>query len=367
MSKPSYINKTSEQHPYQTWKGEKPYSNPIGTYSGHVRPLTNKDYTHSVPYKAGLARPIKHYRRGSVPANYYSSVPAYDGRTVRSSGRNIQLVGDMQEKISGYTITDTPQDCCNDFTVISAWQHTPDNTIVPKASGENCLMCCNAEKNARDRVRGVTGVHSKKNYFNNKKDLMYNRCQTYNQRSFQFRRGSNGLFVGQCKPDMSLLYEREGMMLALAILNKLLENKWIDADTLTMIQTTSTTMQEFMSNIRSLNLNQDQLEVLEAVKCQFVSRLDMGKVFAADVNRKNCAQVYYKPSNAQFATQGGVSSSSQIARVKAMATNLEYRTNVTGAISGNPANEFIYKNKALPGYVSKQKCSSLCFVSDPVV
>ena len=60
--KSSYYNKQ-----YLPWKGAGPIgSNPVGVASGHIRPLTNKDPGNVFQTGFGLARPIKHYRKGKV-------------------------------------------------------------------------------------------------------------------------------------------------------------------------------------------------------------------------------------------------------------------------------------------------------------
>ena len=51
---------------YLPWKGSGIESNPVGTAPGHIRPLTNNDPGNVFQTGFGLARPIKHFRKGRV-------------------------------------------------------------------------------------------------------------------------------------------------------------------------------------------------------------------------------------------------------------------------------------------------------------
>ena len=53
---------------YKSWKGTGVLSSPVGTSAGHIRPLTNNDPGNVFQTGFGLARPIKHYRKGRVIA-----------------------------------------------------------------------------------------------------------------------------------------------------------------------------------------------------------------------------------------------------------------------------------------------------------
>jgi hypothetical protein len=67
----TYYNKQ-----YITWKGTGPFSNPVGTAPGHIRPLTNNDPGNVFQTGFGLPRPIKHFRKGRViPPQPITGVP----------------------------------------------------------------------------------------------------------------------------------------------------------------------------------------------------------------------------------------------------------------------------------------------------
>ena len=69
--KSTYYNKQ-----YIPWKGTGVNSFPVGTAPGHIRPLTNNDPGNVFQTGFGLARPIKHYRKGRViPSQPIKGVP----------------------------------------------------------------------------------------------------------------------------------------------------------------------------------------------------------------------------------------------------------------------------------------------------
>ena len=72
QSASGYSNHSSlENIPYVPWKGTGIFSNPVGVTATHIRPLTNMDPGNIFPTGFGLARPIKHYRKGTViPINF---------------------------------------------------------------------------------------------------------------------------------------------------------------------------------------------------------------------------------------------------------------------------------------------------------
>jgi photosystem II stability/assembly factor-like uncharacterized protein len=59
-------NSSNNCKQYIPWKGTGLNSFPVGTAPGHIRPLTNNDPGNVFQTGFGLARPIKHYRKGRV-------------------------------------------------------------------------------------------------------------------------------------------------------------------------------------------------------------------------------------------------------------------------------------------------------------
>jgi hypothetical protein len=71
---------TTYNKQYVTWKGTGLNSLPVGTAPGHIRPLTNNDPGNNFQTGFGLARPIKHYRKGRViPAQPITGVLNLNG------------------------------------------------------------------------------------------------------------------------------------------------------------------------------------------------------------------------------------------------------------------------------------------------
>ncbi len=63
-------NSTNSNKQYASWKGQGIDRYPVGTTPSLVRPLTNNDAGNIFQTGFGLARPIKHYRKGRVITAY---------------------------------------------------------------------------------------------------------------------------------------------------------------------------------------------------------------------------------------------------------------------------------------------------------
>jgi hypothetical protein len=223
--KSTYYNKQ-----YIPWKGTGVNSFPVGTASGHIRPLTNNDPGNVFPTGFGLARPIKHYRKGRVipPApiegvdNLNVNSPYNDvnlsinenalinyniNRFVKSSkGTSLGggfggsgLLNDMQDKPGAYIVKlNTPneidgvaqmnQDCkmCEGVGIVASYKPNIKNLLEnPESNTTNNVLCCNQEKFAKQRVI-YASTNLKKNYYTTTKQYLQNRCKTYDQKAFNF-------------------------------------------------------------------------------------------------------------------------------------------------------------------------------------
>jgi hypothetical protein len=223
--KSTYYNKQ-----YITWKGTGPNSFPVGTAPGHIRPLTNKDPGNVFPTGFGLARPLKHYRKGRViPPQPIEGVndlnvdsPINDvnltinenalinyniNRYVKSSkGTSLGggfggsgLLNDMQDKPGAYIVKLNPpnevdgvsqldKDCktCEGVAIVASYK--PNLTYItedPETNNTNPVLCCNQEKFAKQRVV-YASTNLKKNYYTTTKQYLQNRCKTYDQKAFNF-------------------------------------------------------------------------------------------------------------------------------------------------------------------------------------
>ena len=221
----TYYNKQ-----YIPWKGTGVNSFPVGTAPGHIRPLTNNDPGNVFPTGFGLARPIKHYRKGRVipPApitdtpnlnvnspyndvnlsidenaliNYNinrfvkSSTPVSLGGSRSSSG----LLNDMMGSPGSYIVKlnqpsevdeviQMNEDCrkCQGIGIVASYKPNLTNiTQDPEPNTTNRVLCCNQEKFAKQRVI-YASTNLKKNYYTTTKQYLQNRCKTFDQKAFNF-------------------------------------------------------------------------------------------------------------------------------------------------------------------------------------
>ena len=179
--------KTSNNHVpqggYESWKGRDIFSNPTAITAGNIRPATNKDYTNTVFYKQGSQRPIRHYRRGITTT----------GNTNSSSGKSSWLIGQILDTPGQYIVKEnTPtSNATPDCKVFKGTgmvvDYMPSNFLTdnPRPVTESMGNCCNAQRKALDLVKPAS-TNLSKNYFTTHAQYMQNRCQTYNQKVFNF-------------------------------------------------------------------------------------------------------------------------------------------------------------------------------------
>jgi len=215
---------------YISWKGTGPNSFPIGTASGHIRPLTNKDPGNVFQTGFGLPRPIKHFRKGRVIvsepiiANDLHGVDPINGsikidineaalinynmnRYVKSSkGTSLGggfggsgLLNDLQDKPGAFSIHQNPpneinnviqsnSECknCEGVSIVASYK--PNITFLeenPEPNTQNPTLCCNDEFKAKRRAI-YASTNLNKNYYTSHKQYLQNRCKTYEQKAFNF-------------------------------------------------------------------------------------------------------------------------------------------------------------------------------------
>lgn len=221
----TYYNKQ-----YIPWKGTGVNSFPVGTAPGHIRPLTNNDPGNVFPTGFGLARPLKHYRKGRAipPApiegvnNLNVNSPYNDvnlsidenalinyniNRFVKSSTSvplggsrsSSGLLNDMMGTPGSFIVKLNPpnevdgvnqmkEDCktCDGIGIVASYKPNLTNiTEVPEPNNTNKILCCNQEKFARQRVI-YASTNLKKNYYTTTKQYLQNRCKTFEQKAFNF-------------------------------------------------------------------------------------------------------------------------------------------------------------------------------------
>ena len=222
---------------WNTWKGSGNHSNPVAITSGNIRPFTNNDPTNITPgptpiypscagrlsfvKRPFLPRPIKHYRKGTTtpvpliiqdPENNEKYLQLNNNRAVKSStsssliGQTIDRPGQFSVKQNTSTeINGTTQlgiDCktCDGIGLVSGYYpnryltNNPEEvtTNYPGSVPGKSTICCNAQQKALRMVRPAS-TNLKKNYFTTLQQYRQNRCQTYDQRIFNFKTGLQDL------------------------------------------------------------------------------------------------------------------------------------------------------------------------------
>jgi hypothetical protein len=344
---------------YITWKGTGPNSFPVGTASGHIRPLTNNDPGNIFPTGFGLARPIKHFRKGRViPQNRESiSAPAslidYNlNRYVKSSkGTSLGggfggsgLLNEMQDKPGSYIVSlNSPNEengiialdnnckTCEGVGIIASYKPNLTNLLEnPEPNTTNHKLCCNQEKFAKRRVI-YASTNLKKNYYTTTKQYLQNRCKTYEQKAFNFlstkptpyyattgensafKPGSplalNNTYVANCQIN-SLLYENSEAAFINRILSIMLKENVITPE---QIDAGINTISGLFNWIQGLP--EGQKEPALVIYEVFLNNPYIEFPLSSISNPNACQLTVYKPNNYQYAKQGSVSSSTRLLKL----------------------------------------------------
>jgi hypothetical protein len=314
------------------------------------------------PTGFGLARPIKHFRKGTVipvrVTDYISSNPETDlidynvNRSVKSSNgsslgggnggtglisQTIDMPGSFivkENKVASDNTID--KDCvnCNGVGMVSSWMPINNLSEKPEPNVTNPILCCNQQRKAIQRVL-PTNTNVKKNYFQTTYMYLYNRCQTFDQRQFNFFAGTIdkniekmflaypfvtakileyskpgdplsiiNLYVAQCNPNFTIDSAVEiGFVSSLA--KTLLDNGFVTSEEYSEL--INKNVEDFIKQLQSKLTNEQYQTVID-----YIYQLAANPYNGPIINKsKGCAQVYYKPNNPQFAKQGGVSSSTR--------------------------------------------------------
>lgn len=384
---------------YKTWKGSGVFSNPVGVTASHIRPLTNNDTGNVFPTGFGLPRPIKHYRKGRVipgpsiivedpndPTQYMETslinynlnriVKSSKGSSLGGGSGGLGLLNQMLDNPGAYIVKQNPvdettgenqlnKDCtdCNGVGIVATYY--PNTTYLtenPEANTQNQVLCCNAQKKARRRVLPASTI-LKKNYYTTHSQYMQNRCQTYEQKAFNFQTNTPNAvnvkpgsplalyntYFANCQPNGEIYEATE-----IALINKML----------TIMEEKGILSPEEIDAFKSLNvytfeslfyyLKELNNEAAITFFIEFIDNPYYGVPFAGPNNPVGCKLVVYKPNNPQFANQGAVSSSTRMLKlnVDTIQTNAASlnRNNVNLVNSVNntvtPQNTTIFKNKA---------------------
>lgn len=395
---------TKENMAYVTWKGRGLFSNPTGIRATHIRPLTNNDPGNMFPTGFGLPRPIKHYRKGKTIAFTNEIEPVNEqinynlNRAVRSSlgttvGGNIGggVIADVIDApglfvIKENTLINTDQEKCKDcngIPIVSDWMPINNLSEKPEPNVTNGILCCNQQRKAIRRAL-PTNTKLSKNYFQTTYMYLQNRCQTFQQRQFNFKTGPvnkeveklflaypfvtakileyakpgdplsiANLYVAQCNPNFTIDYSIElGFVSSLS--NQLLKDGLITQEQYDMLINLS--VQPFLTSLKSILTPEQYTKVINYI---FYSAT-VSAYSLSPSSPKGCSQVYYKPNNPQFATQGGVSSSTRILKLNVDTISTAAARAKTRNIyaSDDPQLSYVYKDKV-------PQCQSQTYIGNP--
>ena len=212
---------------------------------------------------------------------------------------------------------------------------------------------------------------------------LYNRCQTFQQRQFNFFRGPIdqtildlfqkypnatakileyskpgdplsivNFYVAQCNPNFTI--ETAVEIAFINELSKSLLAAGYISQPIYLSLLNSTSVYQFISHLQVI-LTPDQYKLVIEYMYQLAADPYNGSVVSGPSNPKGCSQVFYKPNNPQFAQQGGVSSSTRILKLNvdtistaAAGVRRLKGANVSAQIVGGQSvnTPFIYKFKA---------------------
>lgn len=411
----SYNNSTNAPFTaeYKTWKGTGMYSNPIGITSANIRPLTNKDYTNISVYKPGKARPLKwQFRKQTMtnvpytivnPLNPSQRVTVPQNRVVRSASglenKSGGLIGQLMDRPGGYSVKQnrvdqidgtikTNIDCINCTGISMVTDYYPEYYLTnnPLPVCTNPQNCCNEQRKALLRVRPAS-TNLKKNYYTTLQEYRDNRCQTYEQRAFNFKTNARYLidsnviknnpnitakqlanakpgsplsllntYVANCYPNTAInqYSELDLVVMSFQILNNY---KLLSANDITIFYNSNiVTLQQFVWFISNLSSGQSQ-QAANIFK-NFITNPYIGMSLSGPSNPNGCKLVVYKPNNPQFAVQGSVSSSTRTLKLTldtvrtavSKSRDISNNKNLNLDYANYPNVPFVYKSKV-------QKCS----------
>ncbi len=405
---------TLQNIPYLPWKGSGVFSNPTGITSTNIRPLTNNDIGNVFPTGFGLARPLKHYRKGVViptplipnpdnndqitrindnlNRNVKSSVGASLGGGAGGRGLTTQIIDapasfmtkqNPIDEISQEKQMDKDCTTCRGVgLVVNYYPNTTYLTENPEPNTTNPPLCCNQERKAKRRVLPASTL-LKKNYYTTTYQYLQNRCATYDQRVFNFKAGpldvnakpgsplaTTNVYVANCQPNAEIQEASEISLINLLIYY-MVQRGIITEEEAQQIKNEG--VQTFSQIIQYISLlpEPNKTEAIQLYDA-FVSNPYSGVPITGPSNPNGCKLVVYKPNNYQYAVQGAVSSSTRNLKlnVDTISTNYaSFYNSGKGAndvnIGGLPIAPYLYKfkvEKCKPGnlihFQNHKSCSS---------
>jgi len=408
-------NNSSNPGNYVSWKGSGTSSNPVGTASTNIRPLTNKDPGNIFPTGFGLPRPIKHYRKGRVipipyvypPYNDSSAKQPYPlvnqtietklinynlNRYVKSSkGASLGggsggsgMISQTLDTPGGFAVKINPSDEINETLqnnidctnckgagiVTNYYPNKPYLTENPELNTTSYPLCCNQERKALRRVL-PTNTNLSKKYYTSLQQYRQNRCQTYDQRVFNFQTPSQyqtsiikpgsplsylNTYVANCQPNGEI-YTATVIDFVNYVAAILFQQNIITQQQFNLFNSSNITSLTMFLSFINIQIVDPQLktQALNIYNELLNKNLD---IVSGPLNSLQCKLVVYKPNNYQYAVQGAVSSSTRILKQnvitieknlagynKSQQVGFELGLENSLNSTGQPSIPFIYKNK----------------------
>jgi hypothetical protein len=292
-------------------------------------------------------------------------------------------------EIDGISQLDTDCKTCEGVGIVASYY--PNKTFLqenPEPNVENKRLCCNEERKAKRRVI-YASTNLKKNYYTTTSQYLQNRCQTYDQKAFNFYKpnvigtnqlinqgispeeiaiakpgsaiadiATNNTYIANCFPNAEI-YDATEYALIAKLLNILLTKGILTEEQVKTFELLNMLDFDTLFNyINNLPIESEKINALSEFNA-FIDNPYFGVPFAGPSNQNGCKLTIYKPNNPQYAVQGAVSSSTRILKlnVDTISTNAAsiQRYNNTGGqlvnanelYAGNDNNiSNLYKNKA---------------------
>jgi hypothetical protein len=275
------------------------YKSLSGIAHGNVYPQKNNDPRNNAPYKiARNARPLKHYRKGTL---------APPGITVTSSKNLIRALMDNP----GAYIARTDTCIRENSQIISNLGGPNDLTFNPEPATQTKELCCNAERKSKQMVL-PTSTNLKDNYYVSSSQYLRNRCQSYDQKAFNFVSSNfsqmtitKNAYVADC--NANLMVNNNSTLSMMDRLAKILLQKGIitEEEYGEYIELRMTDLNAFIAFLTTVG-NWEQ-----AVATVKASLSKVGVTINSNTTNR-CKLSIYKKNNPQFAVQGSVPSSAKI-------------------------------------------------------
>ena len=338
---------------------------------------------------------------GLIQFNLNRNVKSSMGTSLGGGFGGSGLLNELQDKPGSYLVKQNPtdetsqtlqinKDCatCEGVGIVDTYYPNKNYlTENPEANTQNSILCCNQEQFALQRVI-YANTNLPVNYYTTHAQYLQNRCKTFKQRSFNFQTYNalnaaeiensqnpaktaallkaakpgdplsvTNTYFANCQPNAEI--ETASEITLINVFLEILKNKNIitQEQYKDFINKNSYTFLSLYGYLQSLP--QPTKDDAVAIFIAYINNPYIGVPFAGPSNPTGCKLVVYKPSNAQYATQGAVSSSTRI--LKLNVTTIEKsaasyyknpagkyinRSNVSDLVLSNIP--FLYKNKPAP-------------------